>query len=261
MTHLRIEFAGRSTSLLLGLAVGSVFLGVAGSPLQSPSKNPGISTAEIASQVEATLVNAAYLHMTGSASELEKQVTFEAHMCPDRYKLHVFDKNQLVLGWAWANGRVTEYRPKMERRPIVERDTDEPDGTAPIVFTTELDCFFGTATQYWVGEQSHQAHLLRRQIEASNREADATVANRPCFVCRHEFPYGKEKTGKENMAQHTFYIDQQTFLLRRWETLNHGVLRVRNYDISLGHVPTNMSWNVAVGDEERCSAPTPPNAN
>lgn len=233
--------------------------GAALSPKAAVSEDlAALTPSQIADRVKQTLRDASYLHMIAHMTKGDDEVMIESHMAPDRLKTIVFEKGEMYLSWAWANGRVQEYRPKMERRPIVERDSTEPDGGGDAVFATDLDCNFGATLPTWVGEHSSQTGFFHRQIEAAERRPDARIGDDPCFVCANVYPFGKMANGADNIVEQVYYIDQKSYLLRRWDQTNQGVLRTTTYNLSLGQLPTNLSWSVSFGEERGAVAPSPP---
>jgi hypothetical protein len=233
----------------------------------SPS-DPQREKHDVADRVEATLRQASYLEIEGTIHQFDlherggtmvggrEPVTFRSRMAERRFRTDVYRNGGLVAAFSLLDGRIQEYRPAACDRPLLEYDAPYSNGAADSVNHEEYDCLIGTEMQSWVrvepNDDGHtpldHAAFLARTIREAQREADAVVEGQACFVYRRIFPPLPDDDWRP--PEHALYIDKHTFLVRRWDTLNSGVHRIRYYQLieARPEPPADVPWRIAVGD-------------
>ncbi len=162
-------------------------------------------------------------------------------MARDRLHCEVYTDGRLNTAFAWLNGRVQEYRPQQEGEPLIEYESPRPDGLVGTKLKSGLECLFGTQTRTWVGPLSQQGRKFRGRIESSEQQPDQEVGGRTCYVFKQTLVTCTDET-----LEHTHYVDQDTFLILRWDTLHQGIHRVRLYEPIVGdRVPQDAHWEIS----------------
>lgn len=210
---------------------------------------------DIARRVEETLRNAAYLEMNGVLRQSViygrptnvcgglEPVEFHSRMARDRLHCEVFKDGQLDTAFAWLNGRVQEYK---RGEPLIEYESPRPDGLESTRLNPGFGCLFGTQTRTWVGPLSDRGPKFRERIEASEQLPDQEVGGRICYVFKLALT-----TCATEPLEHTHYVDRETCLIRRWDSLHQGIHRVRLYEPEVvDHVPAQVRWRITVSSSE-----------
>lgn len=220
--------------------------------MHSPSRE------EIATRVEETLLDAAYLEFRGSVVQSVisgrsdnvigglEPVEFHSRMARDRLYCEVWRGGQLNIAFAWLNGRVQEHRPQQRDEPLIDYESSRTDGLEDTRLKDTrpnecIDCLIGTQMRTWVGPHACMGGRFNRLIGSGERQPDQEVHGHQCSVFQHA-----RTTCAEEPLIHTIYVQQETFLVVRWQTLHQGVFRERSYDpIAFGDtVPEDASWVV-----------------
>lgn len=163
-------------------------------------------------------------------------------MARDRLYCEVHKDGRLYMAFAWLNGRVQEHLPQPEGDPLIEYESPRPDGIAGLRSSAKLGCLFGTQMQTWVGPASVRGPMFRERIESSEQRPDMEVGGRPCYVFKQN-----RTTCADEPLEHEHYLDQETFLLRRWDSLHCGIHRVRLYEPEVGEqIPEAIRWQITV---------------
>jgi hypothetical protein len=259
------------------IVVGVLFM-LATSPSKDASKRSVDDQEElrkdVAGRVEMALRVMAYLEMEGTIQQFDlipersgepiggfQPVTFRTRMAHQRFRTDVYREEKLIAAFSLMDGRIQEYRPQMNDRPLLEYDAPASHGTGDPVSKGEYDCLVGTQTYSWVrvGVDSEfssvmsQADVFARFIRDGHREADAHVSGHDCYVFRRIF--GVVPGSEERMPEHALYVDKETYVVRRWDTLNSGIHRIRFYhDIRVSGQPVaDVVWKITASDraEER----------
>lgn len=245
-TTLRAVSAARGTIAGLLLA----FAAVPGLLLPALAESaPSVTDSErIGEQVETALANAAYISMKGMVTSGEsRKIRFESHMTPTRLITRMYEGDTLSLVIEWHGTRAKEYRPLMEKRPVFEYDAPTPSGPDDTIFKSKLDCLIGSYMQTWVGPESEKGSFFRGRIEHGERLADADVNDRMCYVFRETRAYHDESGNETAKVEQVVYVDQENFLVRRWDTTNDGVERIRIYDTTISDtIPSGIEWDLVV---------------
>jgi len=215
----------------------------------SPAKAELAAAIETGARVEAVLRDAKCLSMKGTVQSGEERVRYETVMMPTRLRLNVYQEDTLIMAFAFRDGRAQEYRPQKEKRPLLEYDSTVTWGVDDTVFKTDLDCHVGGLHLGWVGPDSDRGPYYREIIESSDQLPDEKIDGQDCLVFRQSWTVKEYPTGKPFENSHTLYVDKDEFVLRRWDTVNMGIHRVRAYqDIVLDKCPEGDDlWRINVG--------------
>ncbi len=253
------------------------------SPVSAADVNSALSKEEIGRRVESALRNAVYLEVTttvtqealdGNTDSLIAGVgpyIVKSIMAKDAFKTMVYDENgKPIMAFSVCDGRYQEYRPDMPMRPIFEFDSPYPHGTDNTVETTDRDCVAGGHIFSWVGvpvsdsfpKSTDMAWIMRSKIDTGVEISPGPdVCDQECWVFRRQVPV------YDGMVEDTVFVDKQTYLVVRWDTLSPGAgsssvaKRVRRNDIRVRtEIPHGTDWRITAGPEESGKVETEPGA-
>jgi hypothetical protein len=184
-------------------------------------------------------------------------IEFRSRMTPDRLRSDVFKDGELIAAFSWVNGRIQEYRPRMKNRPLLEYDAPQKYGTDDTVLKTEYDCLIACATESWVGPHSHKASFFRGVIESAEQVADVQIGDRACIVFRRAWSReADDPTQPPLQFEQVLYVERESSLVVRWDTVNSGVRRIREYQyekFDRGALD-DTAWRITLTEDEHRQA-------
>lgn len=244
------------------------------SPVSAADVNSAPSKEEIGERVEMALRNAVYLEVTttvtqealggnpdsliaGAGPYIVKSI-----MAKGAFKTMVYDENnKLIMAFSVRDGRYQEYRPGLPMRPIFEFDSPYPHGTDNTVETTDQDCIAGGHIFSWAGvpvsdafpKSTDMAWIMRSKIDTGVEiNPGPGVCDQECWVFRRQVPVGDGM-----VVEDTIFVDKQTYLVVRWDTLSPGAdspsvaRRMRLNDIRVRpEIPPDTDWGITAGPKE-----------
>jgi len=172
----------------------------------------------------------------------------------------VFDEDLvLIRGIFLKNGMIQEYlRQSNGDGVIVKRKSLHIHGTDTPFLVHETNCLIGVHIISWIGiptgvglqyqdlkrSDLDRAYKIRNRVVTGERLKDVLQKGRWCHVFSQRFP-----PQGEAVLEHVEYIDRESGFNRRWDTIQNGVWKKREYHVmSTEPVPGGLQllWDTHV---------------